>query len=242
MILTAHQPVYLPWLGLFHKIALAEKFCIFDIAQYQNKDFNNRNKIKTNAGPIWLSVPVESKSHFGKKLSDIRIVHDGWNKKHFKSIDFAYKKAPFYTTYIGLLEEILLKTHFDFLADLNFATLMFGLNALGIDRPICKASDYDFQGQKSDLVLDMCLKLGASQYICGAMGRGYADVPSFRKQEITPFFQEYTHPVYQQIYGNFEPFMSVIDLLFNCGPCSLEVLMAGNIISLGQSDLPSNGT
>ena len=66
MILTAHQPVYLPWLGLFHKIALADQFCIFDIAQYQRKDFNNRNKIKTHTGPIWLSVPVESKDHFSK--------------------------------------------------------------------------------------------------------------------------------------------------------------------------------
>ena len=86
MILTAHQPVYMPWPGLFHKIFLADMFCMFDIAQYQTKDYNNRNKIKTNVGELWLTVPVESKDHYNKKICDIRIINNGWNKKHLKSI------------------------------------------------------------------------------------------------------------------------------------------------------------
>lgn len=229
MILTAHQPVYLPWLGLFHKIALSDRFCIFDIAQYQTKDFNNRNKIKTNAGPIWLSVPVESKGHLEKKLCDIKIINNGWNRKHFKSIDLAYRKAPFYTDYIGELETILASKSYTYLADLNFATLEFGLKSLGINVPIVTASAYDFQGYKSDLVLDMCKKLGASDYIFGAQGSNYADVDSFLRSGITPHFQEYKHPVYPQLHGEFEPYMSVIDLLFNVGPKSFEVMMSGNI-------------
>ena len=232
MILTAHQPVYLPWLGLFHKIALSERFCIFDIAQYQTKDFNNRNKIKTNTVPIWLSVPVESKDHFDKKLCDIKIINNGWNRKHFKSIDLAYRKAPFYTDYIGRLESILAITTYTYLVDLNLATLEFGLRSLGINVPIVTASSYDFQGNKSELVLDMCKKLGASEYIFGAQGRDYADVDSFASCSIKPHFQEYKHPVYPQLHGPFEPNMSVIDLLFNVGPNSHEVLMSGNVISL----------
>ena len=232
MILTAHQPVYLPWLGLFHKIALSEHFCIFDIAQYQTKDFNNRNKIKTNTAPIWLSVPVESKDHFDKKLCDIKIINNGWNRKHFKSIDLAYRKAPFYTDYIGRLESILAITTYTYLVDLNLATLEFGLKSLGISVPIVTASSYDFQGNKSELVLDMCKKLGASEYIFGAQGRDYADVDSFASCSIKPHFQEYKHPVYPQLHGPFEPNMSVIDLLFNVGPNSHEVLMSGNVISL----------
>ena len=232
MILTAHQPVYLPWLGLFHKIALSERFCIFDIAQYQTKDFNNRNKIKTNTTPIWLSVPVESKVHFDKKLCDIKIINNGWNRKHFKSIDLAYRKAPFYSDYIGKLESILALTTYTYLVDLNLATLEFGLRSLGINVPIVTASSYDFQGNKSELVLDMCKKLGASEYIFGAQGRDYADVDSFASCSIKPHFQEYKHPVYPQLHGPFEPNMSVIDLLFNVGPNSHEVLMSGNVISL----------
>lgn len=228
MILTAHQPVYLPWLGLFHKIVLADMFCIFDIAQYQTKDFNNRNKIKTNAGPIWLSVPVESKNHFEKKICDIRIVHDGWNRKHLKSIQLAYQKAPFYKDYIEPIARML-ETRYEFLTDLNTDILRFSLDALGIDVPIVKASDYDFAGYKSDLVLDMCSKLKASHYIFGAQGRNYADVSSFERNGIGVTFQDYQHPRYRQLHGEFEPYMSLIDLLFNEGPQSREILMSGNL-------------
>lgn len=235
MILTAHQPVYLPWLGLFHKIALADRFCIFDIAQYQTKDFNNRNKIKTHTGPIWLSVPVESKNHFSKTLTDIRIVNDGWNRKHFKSIDMAYRKAPYYRDYIGEIERILLGRTYERLAELNFATLDFGLRSLGIEVPIVTASSYQFRGQKSDLVLDMCKQLGASTYIFGALGRDYADRQSFASAGVDARFQDYQHPSYPQIHGAFEPYMCVLDLLFNVGPDSRRVLMSGNASS--ASDL-----
>ncbi|MDP2759241.1 MAG: WbqC family protein [Sideroxyarcus sp.] len=232
MILTAHQPVYLPWLGLFHKIALAERFCIFDIAQYQTKDFNNRNKIKTHSGAIWLSVPVESKDHFSKRLSDIRIAKDGWGRKHFRSIDLAYRKAPYYAEYIGELEDILVRTTYTYLADLNLATLEFGLRSFGIDIPIDTASQHDFKGAKSELVLDMCKKLGAEQYIFGALGRDYADVAAFNEAGIIPYFQDYRHPVYPQLHGEFLPYMSFIDLLFNCGKASREILFSGNITKL----------
>lgn len=125
MILTAHQPVYLPWLGLFHKIYLAEMFCIFDIVQYQKKDYNNRNKIKTHSGSIWLSVPVESKDYLEKKICDIRVINDGWNRKHFKSISLAYQKSPYFGNYIGEVERLLLQKHYDFLCDLNADVLRF---------------------------------------------------------------------------------------------------------------------
>lgn len=234
MILTAHQPVYLPWLGLFHKIALADMFCIFDIAQYQTKDYNNRNKIKTNAGPIWLSVPVESKNHFQKKICDIKIINNGWNRKHLKSIQLSYKKAPYYENYIGPLATILQQKQYDFLTDLNTDILRFFLDSLGINVPIVKASDYDFQGYKSDLVLDMCEKLKASDYIFGAQGKNYANVKSFSEKGIHIFFQNYLHPQYHQLYGEFQPYMSLLDLLFNEGPRSREIMMSGNAMSIND--------
>jgi WbqC-like protein family len=234
MILTAHQPVYLPWLGLFHKIALAEQFCIFDIAQYQRKDFNNRNKIKTHTGPIWLSVPVESKDHFSKSLAQIKIINNGWNRKHFTSIDLAYRRAPFYREYIGELEAILVARTYELLADLNRATLEFGLRALNIKTPLSTATDFEFRGQKSDLVLDMCKQLGATSYIFGAQGRNYADVAAFTAAGIDVRFQDYQHPTYPQQHGSFEPYMSVIDLLFNAGPESANILMSGNASSVAQ--------
>ena len=232
MTLTAHQPVYIPWLGLFHKIFLAEKFCIFDIAQYQVKDYNNRNYIKTHQGEIWLSVPVESKNHFQKKICDIKIIENGWRKKHMKSIELAYKKASYYNDYIEGLEQILIGKNQAFLTDLNTDILKFMLEAFEINIPMVKASDFDFTGTKSDLVLDMCVKLEANKYIFGNQGRNYADIDAFQKNNISTYFQEYNHPIYKQLHGSFLPNMSALDLLFKEGPKSKEIILSGNITNV----------
>jgi hypothetical protein len=240
LILTAHQPVYLPWLGLFHKVALAERFCIFDVVQYQRKDYNNRNRIKTHTGPIWLSVPVESKNHLHTKICDIKIVQDGWNKKHAKSIRFAYRNAPFFAEYIDPIEAHLLGRNYTYLTDLNTEMLKLFLNVLDIAVDLSKASDYDFHGNKSGLVLDMCLNLNAQKYIFGEQGKNYADVESFCKSGVRPYFQKYVHPAYRQINGDFVPYMSIIDLLFNVGPDSKATIMRGNAARVDDLETPDS--
>ena len=96
MILTAHQPTYLPWLGTFHKLLLADTFCFFDIAQYQKKEWDNRNLIYTHNGELMLSVPTKSKNHFKKTIGNIEIDNQtNWSKKHYKSIFLSYGKHPF---------------------------------------------------------------------------------------------------------------------------------------------------
>jgi hypothetical protein len=232
LTLTAHQPVYLPWLGLFHKIMLADLFCVFDIVQYQRKDFNNRNRIKTQTGPIWLSVPVESRNHLNTTICDIKIVQDGWARRHAKSIRHSYEKAPFFKDYIDRIEAFLLGSRYVYLTDLNTDMLQMFMAALDITVPLVKASDYDFVGKKSDLVLDMCVKLQATDYIFGQQGRNYADTDSFRDRLINTYFQSYMHPVYPQLGGAFTSHMSIIDLLFNVGRGSRDVIMAGNAGSL----------
>ncbi len=228
MILTAHQPVYLPWLGLFHKIALSDQFCYFDIAQYQKKDYNNRNKIKTQSGELWLSVPVESKNHYEKKVGEILIVQNGWQRKHIKTIKLSYQKALYYSDYMSEIQNLILDNSNGNLSDLNLAMLRYFMKCLGLDKTILKASDYQFKGEKSDLVLDMCQKLGASIYVFGEQGRNYANIDKFKTRGIKPFFQDYHHPTYKQLHGKFIAFMSIIDLLFNNGPDSLKILLSGN--------------
>ena len=228
VILSAHQPVYLPWLGLFHKIALADIFCFFDIVQYQRKDFNNRNKIKTSAGPIWLSVPVKSSGRFDCLITDIEIVNNEWNKKHLKSIELNYKKTPYFDQYYYDLKKIL-DTPYQYLADLNFDILIYVLDLLNIGTKIVKASDFSFGGTKSDLVLDMCIQLNADIYIFGENGKNYANIDTFTSVGIRPYFQSYNHPVYNQTKGKFIPYMSVFDLLFNEGQNSKNILLLDNV-------------
>ena len=228
IILTAHQPVYLPWLGLFHKIALADVFCLFDIVQYQRKDFNNRNKIKTSSGYLWLTVPVKSSGRFDCLITDIEIVNDGWSRKHLKSIELNYKKTPYFDQYYYDLKKIL-DTSYQYLVDLNFDILVYLLNALNIDTKTVKASDYLFKGAKSELVLDMCIQLNADIYIFGENGKNYANIDTFTSSGVDPYFQAYNHPVYNQAKGRFMPYMSVLDLLFNEGQNSNNIIMSDNI-------------
>ncbi|MDC0893238.1 WbqC family protein [Pseudomonadales bacterium] len=231
MILSAHQPVYLPWLGLFHKIALADCFCIFDIAQYQKRDFNNRNRIKTADGSMLLTVPVNAKGRFDDQIKNTKIAHDQWKSQHFKAIYFNYKKAPFFNNYIDELEAIYFGKEYSYLSDLNTTMLKFFLEKLGITAKIITASDYSFVGKKSNLVLNMCQSLQAEKIIFGENGRDYVDTASFRESGIEVFFQNYSHPEYKQCFqkDGFLSHLSIIDLLFNEGNQSKDIIMSGNI-------------
>lgn len=230
MILTAHQPVYLPWLGLFHKIAISDAYCYFDDVQYLVKDWNNRNKIKGQNGEMWLTVPVLTQGYREKSIRKIEINNSiDWRKKHWKSIFLNYKKAPFFNKYADFFEDTY-KKEWQYLTDLNEYMLKWFINELGIKVKYYKASELNFKGHKSDLVLNMCKKLKADLYIFGALGKDYAEEDDFKKKNIRIYFQEYKHPIYFQLHGAFIPNMSVIDLMFNCGPRSLNIIMQNNII------------
>lgn len=228
MILTAHQPSYLPWLGLFHKIALADKFILFDQVQYVPKDWISRNDIKTPNGPLTLTVPVLTTGHREKTIAQIEIHNElPWARKHWKSILANYRQAPYFKQYADFFEATYARP-WKLLADLDLYMLEWFLKTLGIKTPVERAGAHEFQGAKSALVIDMCVQLKAKVYIFGALGRDYADAEAFRHAGVVPVFQDYKHPVYRQLHGEFRPYMSVIDLLFNEGPRSLDILLSGN--------------
>jgi hypothetical protein len=229
MILTAHQPVYLPWLGLFHKIALSDIFCIFDDVQYLKKDWNNRNRIKTNSGALWLAAPVLTSGYREKPIREIQINNTiDWRRKHWNTILLAYKKTPYFSRYADFFED-LYKKEWDNLVKLNDYILFYLLNEFGITVEICRASEKKFEGKKNSLVIDMCKKLCADTYIFGALGKDYAEIEKFEGVGVNVAFQDYVHPIYPQLHGKFTPYMSVIDLMFNCGDDSLDIIMSGNV-------------
>jgi hypothetical protein len=230
MILTAHQPVYLPWLGLFHKIAMADAFVSFNQVQYLPKDWNNRNKIKTHSGPSWLTVPVLKSGHRDKKLTEIEINSSiNWQRKHWKTMAMSYKKAPFFDMYAEFFEDVYMNKKWQYLCELNDYMLRWFLKILNIETTFYDASNHAFKGKKNDLVLDMCTQMKADVYIFGAMGKDYADIDAFTTVGIEPMFQEYKHPEYSQLHGEFISHLSIVDLLFNHGPDSLNILMSNNL-------------
>ena len=225
MILTAHQPTYLPWLGLFAKIAQADTFVLFDQVQYQPRDYNNRNKIWSSHGPMWLTVPVLTKGHREKPISEIEINNAlPWQRKHWKSIEQSYRKATYWKDYFEFLRFVYFRPWLR-LSQISNCILERYMYLLDMKVNYLRASDYHFHGTKSDAIIDMCQQLGASTYIFGALGRDYADVKAFEAAGIEVRFQDYQHPTYSQFGGAFQSHLSIIDLLFHHGPKAKEILL-----------------
>lgn len=233
MTLTAHQPGYLPWCGLFHKMAMADRFVMFDGVQYEPKGFDNRNRIRSDDGWTWLTVPVLRKGHRSVPIEQIEI-NDSvpWRRKHWKAIATTYSKAPFFDRYADFLEATYART-WNTLVELNEYLLRWLIEQLGLRIPLERASTMNLEGTGSARVLDMCLKAGADAYVFGEHGRSYADLDSFIDAGVEVYFQSFNHPVYAQVQGDpFVPNLSVIDLLFNHGESSMDIIMSDNLRSV----------
>ena len=239
-IVTGHQPAYLPWGGLLHKISLADVFVFMDDVQYLEQDWNNRNRVKGPNGPFWLTVPVRSKASVGKRLRDVLISSDGWEsprhwqRLHWRSMQSCYGRAPYWDTHAPFFEDLYTRKPWKWLVDVNESVLRYLLEALEIGVEWVCASTYGFDGVKSDLVLDHCRKLRGDVCVVGALARDYLVADRFFHEGVSVYYQDYRQPVYRQRFGGFISNLSVVDLLFNCGPASRSVLMSCNV---GKADL-----
>lgn len=230
MILTAHQPAYMPWLGYFHKIALADNFVLLDSVQFEKNSFTNRNKIKTSNGEAWLTIPVEMKGHLDKTINEIQMdAKSNWKKKHWNSLLLNYKKTPYFSHYSDFFENYY-TVETNNLNDFISISSNFFFNELKIYPVTKKLSELNIESKKQDLIIDLCKITNSSAFVFGALGKNYADKNLFDTNNISVYFQEYKHPVYQQLWNGFVPYMGVIDALFNLGPeRTKEVIFDGNI-------------
>ena len=225
MIVSINQPAYLPWLGYFQRIAVSDLHIVLDHVQFEKNSFTNRNKIRTHEGWQWLTIPLRTKGQFGSlEISQIEIdTASNWAKKHWSTIRQNYGKSPFFAVHAPFFEETYQQPYLK-LNDLLWKTTIYLLEALGIRTPLRRSSEMNPQGHKDELVLDLCQKAGATLYLSGSLGRDYLREQMFTDANIRVNYQDYLHPQYSQIHGEFEPYMAVIDLLFNHGPESLVIL------------------
>jgi len=234
MIISGHQPVYLPWLGLFHKLSLCDVFVYMDAVQYLSNDWNNRNKVRTPQGWSWLTVPIDKVKTAGKMLDEIAIKcepnkRDFWQTTHWHAIEKNYKKSPYFDVYAEELSRTYFDIHWTRLVDLCWTQFQLFSKWLHLDRKVVRMSEFPFSGIKDRLILDQCLKLDGDSVVFGINGRNYVDLSLFRQNGVNVYFQEYRHPIYQQRFAGFEPYMCILDLLFNHGPDSCAILCSGNI-------------
>lgn len=230
------QPTYLPWIGYFGLIDLADVFVFYDDVQFVMRSWQRRNRIlMRNKGPIWLSVPV--KVEFGQNINEVMINTDiAWRDKHWTTIMHAYSRAPFFLEYASALEEIY-TNEWKNLADLNITLIGKLSQILGIrDTRFLRSSELDVKGKKTDRLLNVLKKIGADEYVSGPAARSYIETDKFREQNIALYWHEFSHPTYPQLSGDFVPHLSVIDLMCNVGEKSLEVIRTGEENSLKKQE------
>ena len=227
MIVAVHQPQYLPWLGYIHKMIQADVFCFLDNVQYKKNEWQNRNRIKTAQNQQWITVPVCYR--FPQKISEVAINNtQKWAKKHLQALVTNYSKAPYFEDYFPTLKECLTRD-WKWLSGLNVFLIEYLREFLGFQqKPTVLASNLTLSDDPTDRLIDICKSVGADTYLSGQDGANYMNLDRFKENNIQVIFQEFNHPFYPQLYNEFQSHLSVVDLLFNCGPESLEIIRKAN--------------
>jgi hypothetical protein len=226
MIVSIHQPHFLPWMGYMNKVMNSDKFVWLDTVQFRKNYFQNRTKIKSITGvTLWLTLPVHN--HLGDLISDIRISESAWKKKIIGKIHANYSKAPYYSKYSDALYEVWAGCESDSLADINLVTFMHLKELLNIQTDISLASEMQIQSSDpTGRLVEICRKLGATAYIAGRGGKDYMNLALFEKENIKVIWQDFDpgKVSYSQIGDGYVAGLSIIDCLFNVGQGAAENL------------------
>ncbi len=230
MIVVIHQPHFLPWLGYLHRMAQVDAFVLLDHVQFERRNYQNRTMIRVNDEARWLTVPVVQRSR-DERIVDKEVDNrlEGakwWSPNHFATLRHAYRDARFFDTYAAEFKR-LFDTRFDRLVDLNQAGLDLLRDAFGIRTKLVRSSALAVEGARMDLILNICRAVGADTLLAGMGGsRGYLDAEAFARAGVRIAQHEFKHPEHAQCgSGPFIKGLSALDMLFNCGPQSSEMLL-----------------
>ena len=219
------QSNYIPWKGYFDLIAYVDEFILYDDMQYTRRDWRNRNQIKTPQGLQWLTIPVQVKGKFHQKIRDTQIAGTEWAAQHWKSLVQNYRPAPHFAEIANWLEALYQDPFPLNLSDFNRRFLEAVCGYLGIKTKIKNSWDYPLRDGKSERLAGLCQAAGAAEYVSGPAARDYLNEEVFAAQGIKVTWFDYNgYPEYHQLYGEFAHGVSILDLLFNCGPESCRYL------------------
>ena len=217
------QSNYIPWKGYFDLIAAVDEFIFYDDVQFTKNDWRNRNKIKTQNGLAWLSVPVGQ--NIKRLIKEVRLGDARWQEKHWSTLCHNYKRAACFESIATRLEPLYLNGNYQTLSELNRTLVEFICKELGITTRLSWSWDYKLEGGKSERLVNLCEQTGASEYVSGPSAKNYLDEAAFHERSIAVTYFDYNgYPEYPQLWSGFEHGVSVLDLLFNCGPASPKYL------------------
>jgi len=221
------QSNYIPWKGYFDLINSVDEFIIYDCVQFTKNDWRNRNKIKTQNGLIWITIPV--KHSITQKISEIETLNNNWRKKHWNSIINNYSKSKYFKKYSDFFYELYNTSEEINLHKINIAFINQINSILNISTKITDSYEYQLKGDRVERLVNICKQAGASEYISGPSAKVYLDVEMFAMENIKVSWIDYSnYPEYTQLHGEFEHSVSILDLIFNEGENALNFMKSFN--------------
>lgn len=218
-VVVIHQPDFVPYLGFFHRFMNADMYIALDHVQFVNSSsraWTHRDKIKTAQGEKWLTVSVK-KAPRDTAINQMELSADtNWRQDNLRLLEQNYRKAPCYNELMPEIERLYAQP-FHMLRDFNMASIEMLMDMLDVRIPWVWSSSLNPVGKKNELLVDLLQKVSATHYLSGVGARDYFDPAPFREAGIEVAWQNFTHPIYPQLYGEFAPYLSGMDLLFNCG-------------------------
>lgn len=217
------QSSYVPWRGFFDILRRCDEYVIFDQVQYVKRHWHNRNRIKTPNGVEWLTIPVVTKGRYDQPIDQVEIENpDGtksWADKHWRAIELAYGRAPHFDCFAPAIRDLYKRAgERRLLTQVNALFLTEIAALLGLTTRIVRDTAYPAEGVKTARLLAIAKQAGASVYLSGPSAKAYLDVGLFEAAGIAVEWMDYdSYPDYPQPHGGFEPFVSVLDLMFNTG-------------------------
>jgi hypothetical protein len=229
MIVSTYQPFFSPFPAFFYKAHLSDLMIILDNVQFPLRTtWISRNRFKNDQGTLWITIPVWKRGLGLQKINQVRICYEGnWRKKHFASLKTSYANAPYFREHLDVVEDMF-SARFERLVDLNLMIIQYLKKHLRIDTPLILESDLGISAKGNKLLIEICRKVQASNYLAQAATKKYLDAGLFADAGIELDFFRPPSPVYPQLWGDFIPDLSAFDLLFNCGPKSHEILCGSN--------------
>lgn len=230
MILTTHQPIFLPWPGFFHKAAHAQCMVLLDDVQFPwGKSWMNRNRLKDENGTVWLTVPVWKKGRGLQSIRNVEICNEReWRRKHLRCIRQNYANAPYFDEYFAAIESIYGQDH-ALLADFNIDLIRYFWKALSIDTELLRQSDLGIEGGGTELLVKICERMGADRLLIFPITGKYLDIAEMHRHGIEIRMMRFRPPVYPQLWGEFIYNLSILDMLLNCGPVSRTIVTRASV-------------
>ncbi len=224
------QSNYVPWKGYFDLIDSVDEFLVYDSCQYTQYDWRNRNRIKTPEGVRWLTIPVQRKGHLAYRIDEMHVADPRWRRRHWNSLLHNYKRSTHFDLYRTAFEDFYNGPDDETrLSAINRRLIDIVCALLHIDTPIHDAPEPRNRSDKTETLIDICQRAGATRLLLGPRARNYLDVRRFRESGIElDWFNYAGYTPYPQRFGPFVHEVSIIDLLFNTGPDARHLFKSRN--------------